>query len=68
MNVSQGRTGYIVWPKGDTGRHTCRVYDTYEEAVRAARENADFHHKPYEIHAAYKSPARTLKTINPRRR
>lgn len=60
-------TGYIIWPKGDTGVHTCRVYDSLDEAVGAAHSKADFHHRPYEVLTAYESPARTIKTINPRR-
>lgn len=60
-------TGYIIWPKGDTGVHTCRVYDSLDEAVGAAHSKADFHHRPYEVRTAYESPARTIRTINPRR-
>lgn len=67
MNVFTGKTGYIVWPQGDTGVHTCRVYDSLDEAVGAACSKADFHHRPYEVRTAYESPARTIKTINPRR-
>ncbi len=67
MNVFAGKTGYIVWPQGDTGVHTCRVYDSLGEAESAARSKADFHHRPYEVRTAYESSARTIKTINPRR-
>lgn len=62
------KTGYIVWMQGETGVHTCRVYDSLDEAVGAAHSKADFHHRPYEVRTAYESPARTIKTINPRRR
>lgn len=44
MNVFTGKTGYIVWPQGDTGVHTCRVYDSLDEAESAAREYADMRH------------------------
>lgn len=37
MSVFTGKTGYIVWPLGETGVHTCRVYDSLDEAVGAAR-------------------------------
>lgn len=67
MSVFTGKTGYIVWPQGETGVHTCRVYDSLDEAVGAAHSKADFHHRPYEVLTAYESPARTIKTINPRR-
>lgn len=60
-------TGYIIWPKGDMGRHTCRVYKTLQEASDTAQESADSHHRPYDVRTAYESPARTIKTINPRR-
>lgn len=60
-------TGYIIWPKGDMGRHTCRVYKTLQEASDTAQESADSHHRPYEVLTAYESPARTIRTINPRR-
>lgn len=60
-------TGYIIWPKGDTGLHTCRVYKTLQEASDTAQESADSHHRPYEVRTAYESPARTIRTINPRR-
>lgn len=61
-------TGYIIWPKGDMRLYTCRVYKTLQEASDAAQEHADSHHRPYEVRTAYESPARTIKTINPRRR
>jgi hypothetical protein len=60
-------TGYIIWPKGDMRLHTCRVYKTLQEASDTAQESADFHHRPYEVRTAYESPARTIRTINPRR-
>lgn len=60
-------TGYIIWPKGDTGRHTCRVYKTLQEASDAAQERADSHHRPYEVRAAYETPQRIIKTIEPRK-
>lgn len=67
MSVFTGKTGYIVWPQGETGVHTCRVYDSLDEAVGAARSKADFYHRPYEVRTAYESPARTIRTILPRR-
>lgn len=67
MNVFTGKTGYIVWTQGETGVHTCRVYDSLDEAVGAAHSKADFHHRPYDVRTAYESPVRTIKTINPRR-
>ncbi len=60
-------TGYIIWPKGDTGLHTCRVYKTLQEASDAAQERADSHHRPYEVRAAYETPQRIIKTIEPRK-
>lgn len=60
-------TGYIIWPKGDTGLHTCRVYETLQEASDAAREHADFRHRPYEVRAAYETPQRIIKTFEPRK-
>lgn len=36
--------GYIVRPKGDMRRYTCRVYETLQEASAAAQEHADSHH------------------------
>lgn len=59
-------TSYIIWPKGDTGPHTCRVYKTLQEASDAARERADFHHRPYEVRTAYETPQRIIKTFEPR--
>ena len=67
MNVFAGKTGYIVCPQGDTGVHTYRVYDSLDEAESAARSKADFYHRPYEVLTAYESPARTIRTILPRR-
>lgn len=61
-------TGYIIWPKGDMGLHTCRVYKTLQEASDAAQESADSHHRPYEVRAAYETPQRIIKTFEPRRR
>lgn len=68
MNVFVGKTGYIVWPQGDTGVHTCRVCDSLDEAVGAARSKADFYHRAYEVRAAYETPQRIIKTFEPRRR
>lgn len=62
------QTGYTIWPKGDMGLHTCRVYKTLQEASDTAQESADLHHRPYEVRAAYESPVRTIKTIKPRKR
>lgn len=59
-------TGYTIWPKGDMGLHTCRVYKTLQEASDAAQASADLHHRPYEVRTAYESPVRTIKTIKPR--
>lgn len=61
-------TGYIIWPKGDMRLYTCRVYKTLQEASDAAQERADFHHRPYEVRAAYETTQRIIKTIEPRRR
>jgi hypothetical protein len=60
-------TGYIVWPKGDTGLHTGRVYKTLQEASDTAQEHADSHHRPYEVRAAYETPQRIIKTFEPRK-
>lgn len=60
--------GYIIWPKGDTGLHTCRVYETLQEASDAAQEHADFHYRPYEVRVAYETPQQIIETFNPRRR
>lgn len=60
-------TGYTIWPKGDTGLHTCRVCKTLQEASDAAQEHADSHHRPYEVRAAYETPQRIIKTIEPRK-
>lgn len=59
--------GYIVWPKDDTGLHTCRVYKTLQEASDTARESADFHHRPYEVRTAGETPQRIIETFNPRK-
>lgn len=59
-------TGYIIWLKGDTGLHTCRVYKTLQEASDTAQERADSHHRPYEVCAAYETPQRIIKTFEPR--
>lgn len=61
-------TGYIIWPKGDMGLHTCRVYKTLQEASDAAQERADSRHRPYEVRAAYETPQRIIRTFWPRRR
>lgn len=66
MSVFTGKTGYIVWPQGETGVHTCRVYDSLDEAVGAARSKADFYHRAYVVRTAYESPARTIRTILPK--
>lgn len=60
--------GYIIWPKGDTGLHTCRVCETLQEASDAARENAEFRHRPYEVRVAYETPQRIIKTFETRKR
>lgn len=62
------QTGYIIWPKGDMGLHTCRVYETFQEASDAAREHADSHHRAYEVRTAYSDPQRIIRTFGPRRR
>lgn len=59
--------GYIVRPKGDMRRYTCRVYKTLQEASAAAQERADSHHRPYEVRAAYETSQRIIKTIEPRK-
>lgn len=61
-------TGYIIWPKGDTGLHTCRVYKTLQEASDAAQESADSHHRPYEVRTTGDTSQRIIKTFEPRRR
>ena len=60
--------GYVIWPKGDTGLHTCRVYETLQEASDAAQEHADSRHRPYEVRVAYEAPTRIIRTFEPRRR
>lgn len=67
MNVFTGKTGYIIWPQGDTGVHTCRVYESLDEAVGAAHSKADFHHRPYEVLATCDTSQRIIKTIEPRK-
>lgn len=61
-------TGYIIWPKGDTGLHTCRVYETIQEASDAAQEHADSRHRPYEVRTVHETPQRIIRTFGPRRR
>lgn len=41
--------------------------DEVDEAVGAARSKADFYHRAYVVRTAYESPARTIRTILPRR-
>ncbi|CDC14547.1 putative uncharacterized protein [Bifidobacterium pseudocatenulatum CAG:263] len=60
-------TGYIIWPKGDTGLHTCRAYKTLQEASDVAQESADFRHRPYEVRTAGETPQRIIETFNPRK-
>lgn len=60
--------GYIIWPKGDAGLHTCRVYETLQEASDAAREHADSRHRPYEVRAVHETPQRIIRTFEPRKR
>lgn len=67
MNVFTGKTGYIVWPQGETGVHTCRVYDSLDEAVGAAHSKADFHHRPYEVRVTCDTSQRIIKTFEPRK-
>lgn len=59
--------GYIVRPKGDMRLYTCRVYRTLQEASDVAQERADSHHRPYEVRAAYETPQRIIKTLEPRK-
>lgn len=40
---------YHIWPEGDTGLRTCRVYVTLAEASDAARKAAAFHGRPYQV-------------------
>ena len=68
MTDALDRNGYIVWPHGDTGVHTCRVYKRLGEARDAAREKADLHNRPYEIRPAYESQAIVIEIVKPRRR
>lgn len=60
-------TGYIIWPKGDTGLNTCRVYKTLQEASDVAQERADSHHRPYEVRVTCDTSQRIIKTLEPRR-
>lgn len=59
--------GYIVRPKGDMRRYTCRVYETLQEASDVAQERADSRHRPYEVRAAYETPQRIIRTFEPRK-
>lgn len=60
-------TGYIIWPKGDTRLHACRVYETLQEASDAAQERADSHHRPYEVRVTCDTSQRIIKTFEPRK-
>lgn len=60
-------TGYIIWPKGDTGLHTCRVYKTLQEASDVAQERADSRHRPYEVRVTCDTSQRIIKTFEPRK-
>lgn len=60
--------GYIIWAKGDTRLHTCRVYETLQEASDAAQEHADSRHRPYEVRAVHETSQRIIRTFGPRRR
>ncbi len=59
--------GYIIWAKGDMRLHTCRVYETLQEASNAAQEHADSRHRPYEVRVTCDTSQRIIKTIEPRR-
>lgn len=59
--------GYIVRPKGDMRRYTCRVYETLQEASDVAQERADSHHRPYEVRVTCDTSQRIIKTIEPRK-
>lgn len=59
--------GYIIWPKGDTGLHTCRVYETLQEASDTAQEHADSRHRPYEVRVTCDTSQRIIKTFEPRK-
>ncbi|MFZ3541658.1 hypothetical protein [Bifidobacterium adolescentis] len=60
--------GYIVRPKGDMRRYTCRVYETLQEASDVAQERADSHHRPYEVRVTCDTSQRIIKTIEPRKK
>lgn len=60
-------TGYIVWPKGDTGLHTGRVYETLQEASDAAQEHVDSRHRPYEVRVTCDTSQRIIRTFEPRK-
>lgn len=60
-------TGYIIWPKGDMRLHTCRVYETLQEASDVAQERADSHHRPYEVRVTCDTSQRIIKTFEPRK-
>lgn len=59
--------GYIVRPKGDTRRYTCRVYETLQEASDVAQERADSRRRPYEVRVTCDTSQRIIKTIEPRK-
>lgn len=40
---------YHIWPKGDTGLHSCHVYTTLNAATDAARSAAAFHGRAYQV-------------------
>lgn len=60
--------GYIVRPKGDMRRYTCREYETLREASNVAQERADSPHRPYEVRVTCDTSQRIIKTFEPRRR
>lgn len=59
--------GYLIRPKGDMRRYTCRMYETFQEASDVAQERADSHHRPYEVLATCDTSQRIIKTIEPRK-
>ena len=59
--------GYLIRQKGDMRRYTCRMYETLQEALDAAQERADSHHRPYEVLATCDTSQRIIKTIEPRK-
>lgn len=59
--------GYIVRPKGDMRRYTCRVYETLQEASAAAQERADSRRRPYEVRVTCDTSQRIIKTFKPRK-